>query len=71
VLLQNVSCNDVGCNQLWTMCGIISCVKYCGDHAHQILSCLHIRTESYENFCAPRASVKTARQKLGDRFFRV
>jgi hypothetical protein len=40
-------------------------VKCCGDHAHQILSCLHIRTESYGNFSAPRPPVKTARQNLG------
>jgi hypothetical protein len=40
-------------------------VECSGDHAHQILSCLHIRTESYGNFCAPRPSVKTARQNLG------
>jgi hypothetical protein len=32
---------------------------------------LHIRTESYGNFCAPRPFVKTARQNLGDRIFRA
>jgi hypothetical protein len=32
---------------------------------------LHIRTESYGKFCAPRPSVKTDRQNLGDGFFRA
>jgi hypothetical protein len=40
-------------------------MEYCGDHAHQILSCLHIRTEGYDNVFAPRPSVKTATQNLG------
>jgi hypothetical protein len=50
--------------KLWTLCWIPSCVTCCGDHAHQILSCLHIRTESYGNCSAPQPPVKTARQNL-------
>jgi hypothetical protein len=65
VSLYDGSCNDIGCDQLWTMCWISSCVECCGDHAHQSLSCLYIRIESDDNFCAPRAFVKTARQNIG------
>jgi hypothetical protein len=36
-----------------------------------ILSCLHMRIESYGNFRAPRPSVKTARQNLGYGIFRA
>jgi hypothetical protein len=46
------------CEMLWRSCS-------------PVLSCLHIRTESYGNFCAPRPSVKTARQSLGDGIFRA
>jgi hypothetical protein len=35
-------------------------LKSRGDHAHQILSCLHMRTESYGNLRAPRPSVKNS-----------
>jgi hypothetical protein len=51
------------------MCWISTYVKCCGNLAHWLLSCLHVRTESYGDLRTPRPFVKTARQNLVMKFF--
>jgi hypothetical protein len=52
------------------MCWVSTYVKCCGNLAHWLSSCLHVRTESYGNLRTPRPPVKKiARQNLGYEIF--
>jgi hypothetical protein len=68
---KNGSFNDVGCDQLGPCVEYQVMLNVVGIMLTKILPSLHICTESYSNFCAPRPSVKTARQNLGDGIFRA
>jgi hypothetical protein len=69
-LLQNEPCNDDGCHQLGP-CVECQVVLNVVEIMLPEFIMLHIRIESYGNFCEPRPSVKTARQDLGDGIFRA